>query len=85
MPVSVFLLTICIFIMILNIMYYKFTKHPWRNGIFGTFSGPIFLIPSCLILQGLGFSALINYGSLLFSAVFGIPGVMMIIIYTICF
>jgi hypothetical protein len=85
MPVSVFLLTICIFVFILNILYYKSTKHPWKNGILGTISGPVFLIPCFLILQSLGFSVWINYSSLLFSAVFGIPGVLMCAVYTICF
>ena len=85
MPVEYLLYTICIFLFIINVMYYKSTKNPWRNGLIAGASGVICFFPVQMLLQYLGFSLAINYFTLALSVLLGIPGVILMGIYTVFF
>lgn len=85
MPIAYLLYSVCIIILIINIMYYKSTKYPWRNGLIGSIGGIVIMIPTQLILQYLGFSLMINYFTLAVSLLLGIPGVIIMGVYTIFF
>lgn len=76
---------ICIILLIINFMYYKSTKHPFKYAFVGGVSGMVFLIPAVFALQYFGIQLAINYSTLILSALLGIPGVILTGIYTIFF
>lgn len=83
MPVTYFLYTICFILFIINVMYLKSTKHPWKSGFLGGISGVLALIPTQFLLGYFGFSFAINYLTILLSVLLGIPGVILCGIYTV--
>ena len=79
------LYTLCIIIFIINVMYFKKRENKWRTAIIGMGSGVAALIPLHFLLQMSGIMLAINYFTILVSMVLGIPGVILMIIYTVLF
>lgn len=85
MSIETLFYTICIILFIINIMYYKSTKNPIKKGLIGAASGIAAMIPTGLFMSMAGLPLALNYTTLLLSALLGIPGVILLVIYTVFF
>lgn len=72
-----------IILLVINILYYKSTKKFFRNACVGILTGLIALVPAHYILDACGISLMMNYASASASALLGIPGVILMVVYTV--
>lgn len=85
MKLEVLLYTICILLIIINVLYFRKQKRKWRTALVGMGSGVAALIPLHFLLEMSGISLAINYFTLLASMAMGIPGVILMLIYSVLF
>lgn len=83
MAINHFIYTICFILFIINILYCKNIRHPWKSGFLGSISGILALIPATFLLHYFGFALTVNLFTMVLSAILGIPGVILCSIYTI--
>ncbi len=83
MELKVIFYFVCACLVVMNFYYFKSTKHFIKTCAISGVSGLIALIPTGLVCSYLALPFAINYSTILISAILGIPGVFMTLIYTL--
>ncbi len=81
MNFRIIIYTICILLLIINLLYYKSTGKFFKNGFIGVLSGEISLGAIYLLSSFLGFGIAINPFTVIISGLLGAPGVILMLIF----